>query len=96
MVFFEGKLVKIKTGPLKGKIKVNGMGEKLPGGGKAPKYFNNVDEAKAAIKKYIATEGRAALEFKKSFSGVTKKTRRHCSKSLWQIYERIIRSWRYR
>ena len=48
--FFEGKLVKIKTGPQKGKIKVKGMGKRLPGGGKAPKYFNNVDEAKAAVK----------------------------------------------
>jgi hypothetical protein len=71
--FFEGKLVKIKTGPQKGKIKVRSMGERLPGGGKAPKYFNNVDEAKAAIKEYRDKEGRAVKELKKSFSGVTKK-----------------------
>ena len=89
--FFEGKLVKIKTGPQKGKIKVKGMGKRLPGGGKAPKYFNNVDEAKAAVKEYRDKEGRAASYAKRSLSGITKKqediAKKVYGKTMKELYE---------
>ena len=36
--FFKGELVKI--GPQKGKIRVQNIGKKLPGGSRAAKFFN--------------------------------------------------------
>ena len=85
--FFEGKLVKI--GPQKRKIRVKNIGEKLPGGGRAARFFNNMNEANAAIKEF--KEGRAAKQLKRSFSGVTKKqediAKKVYGKTMKELYE---------
>jgi len=87
--FFKGELVKI--GPQKGKIRVQNIGKKLPGGSRAAEFFKNMEEANAAIKKYEAIEGKASSDFKRAFSGVTKKhediAQKVYGKSMKELYE---------
>ena len=87
--FLKGELVKI--GPQKGKIRVQNIGKKLPGGSRAAEFFKNMEEANAAIKEHEATKGKAASDFKRAFSGVTKKhediAQKVYGKSMKELYE---------